>query len=117
MDDNPYQSPESVPEVEKRPRKPPSRFGSAVACGILAAIGPFNLLAPLVNRFTPSDVPLYMKFPMLLSDFLIAGAVGLVMARWAWRHPYSRWVLPVALLLLLTGFIPILIDILFFGFH
>ena len=117
MDDNPYQSPTSAPEPEKRPKNPPSRFGFAVGCGVLGAIGPFNLLAPLVNRFTLSHVPLYIRFPMVLSEFLIAGAVGLVMARWAWRHPYSRWVLPVALLLLLTGFIPILIDILFFGFH
>ena len=118
MDDNPYQSPESDTKIEKRPKKPPNRFGFGAVCGYFGAIGPYILLSSLLGPFMSSvEVPLYMALPMFLSIFFIPGTVGLAMARWAWRHPESKWVFPVAILLGLTGFIPVLVGILFFGFH
>lgn len=116
MDDNPYKSPASEPGVEKRPKKPPNRFFFAAVCAFLGFIGTFMLLSPLMGFLISSvEVPLYMALPMGLAIFCVPGTVGLAMARWAWCHPESRWVLPVALLLALSGYIPLLIGILFFG--
>lgn len=116
MDENPYQSPKAVPEVEKRPVKPPNRYSSAAVCGFLGAIGPFILLSSFLGPFMSSvEVPLYMTLPMALAIFFVPGTVGLAMARWAWCHPESKWVFPVACLLGMSGYIPFLIGILFFG--
>ena len=113
MDENPYQSPKSVPEVEKPPAKPPSRYSRAALCGFFGTIGPFNWLSSLARFSVLNDAPPYIAFPIVLSMFLIPIPVGLAMARWAWRHPESKWVLPVAFLLGMSGFIPTLIGLLF----
>ena len=114
MEQNPYQSPKSVAEVEKRPKKSPNRFFHAAVCGFLGFMGPFILLLGLFrSSLTPLGPP-YTALPVLL----IPVSVGVAMATWAWYYPESKWVLPVAILLVVTGFaIPILIGVLVFGVH
>ena len=114
MDDNPYQSPESDPEFEKRPKKSPNRFFHAAVCGFFGFMGPFILLLGLFGASLTPFAPPYSALPMLLIPLTIAVA----MATWAWCYPESKWVLPVAILLVVTGFaIPILIGVLVFGVH
>ena len=117
MDENPYQSPDSVPGNEQRPTKRPSAFDLATIsafCGFMASI---MWLSFVSRHFGSPVVPRYMELPMAMSIFLIPLIVALAMARWAWRHPESKWVFPVVVFLIVSGLIPPLIDILLFGFR
>lgn len=114
MTDNPYRSPESAPEVEKGPANRPDRFFPAIVCGFFGFMGPLiSLMGLFGSSLTPFAQP-YMALPLLL----IPVAVGVAMASWAWHRPKSKWVLPVAVLLVVTGFIiPVFVGILLFGSH
>ena len=73
MNDNPYQSPQTVPESEKRPRKHAGRVPLAVFGGVCGFMGSVLLLVHPLEYFLPSVAPLYM----VLLIFLLPGTVGL----------------------------------------
>lgn len=113
MNDNPYQSPKSAYEVEKRPEKRPNRYFHALVCGFFAFVALFNSLGlGLVMPF--GSAPPYM---LLLFLLVIPVTFGLVVAIWAWRYSESKWVFPVVVLLGLTSLMPFLVGIFFFGFR
>ena len=99
MNDNPYQSPESAPEVEERQKWPPNRFFYAAVCGASTLGGLLIAQATLVGF--PLEYTLFAPPYTMLLFFLIPGTVGLLMAGWAWRSPESVW--PVAVSGLLWG--------------
>ena len=113
MDENPYQSPESVPEVEKPPEKPPNRYFLAAACGAGTLGGLVILQATLVGFPLPYS---YFAPPYTgLLFFLIPGTVGLVVASCAWRFPESGWPIAVAALLWASSLALWVIGGIFFG--
>ena len=99
MDENPYKSPRSPPEVEERPKWPPNRFFYAAVCGAGTLGGLLIAGATLVGL--PLEYTLFAPPYTKLLFFLIPGTVGLLMAGWAWRSPESVW--PVAVSGLLWG--------------
>jgi hypothetical protein len=99
MDENPYQSPESEPEVEKRPSKPPNRYSLALFRGFFAWVGLTMLqewglqaLEVFLNRkIAPPG-------SMIVTFALIALPVGVMIAWWTSRVPESKWARVVAML-------------------
>jgi hypothetical protein len=121
VNDNPYQSPKSEPEVEERPKWPPNRFFYAAICGVGTLGGLLIwqwMLATLVGLRleNPLFAPSYTMLPYtMLVLFLIPGTVGLVVVSWAWRSPKSVWPVAVAGLLWGTSLAVWFIGGLFFG--
>jgi hypothetical protein len=103
--DNPYQSPESPPEVEKRPAKPPNRYYYAAMCGLMAFLG----------LVTSQGVIVGIERAMLPIYALVACLVGILIAWRAFRAPESKWVFAVACLLGVSGYILVFIHMAFFG--
>ncbi|MFC1597400.1 hypothetical protein ACFL5Q_05610 [Planctomycetota bacterium] len=104
MDENPYQSPKSAPEVESPSEKPPDRHTPAMGCWLLTFFGIYFLLGGL-----EAVLPGATWFTMIM-PCLIAGPVSVAMALWAWRHPESQWVLAVAILLATSWVFRVLIE-------
>lgn len=98
MDDNPYQSPESEPEVEKRPKKPLSRSGSAGFLGLFAFLG--GMLLYVLAGDLASYFEMWIQFDALWWLWaVVACAFGVIVACWTWRSPESK--LPTLVIALL----------------
>jgi hypothetical protein len=96
---NPYQSPESAGEPEKRPPKPPNRYVVALCYGLMIFSGFF------MHAFTIGECA---YAPRCLSQIKVvlwplAALLGAVMAYLVWRNPASRWAAAVAFGCLLSG--------------
>ena len=109
MEENPYQSPTSEPEVEKlptKPVKPPNRYLLAAVYGLVVFLS-FVMLQTVIWEIVwaqTNTVPsLTQKRLMLPSYALLACPLGVLIAWWTLRAPESKWVSAVALLL---GLIP-----------
>ena len=104
MEDNPYQSPESAPEVEKRPQKPPTnRYERAGLAGLLTFLGVMVLLVPVfssIASFSDRKIQIHTYWWLMA---IIACPFGVGMAWWTWRSPESK--LPAIVVLLLVSFI------------
>ena len=109
MDENPYKSPESVSEVEKRPQKqpakPPNRYYYAAMCGLMAFLG----------LVTSQGVIVGIERAMLPIYALVACLVGILIAWRAFRDPESKWVFAVACLLGVSGYTLVFIRMALFG--
>ena len=118
MHENPYQSPKSVPKVEKRPAKPPNRYFNAALYGVMAFLGCVMLQAIILEIVwvqTATVRSLAEKRVMLPIHALIACPVGMLIAWWTFRAPQSKWVFAIALLLGLSPWALTVIGITFFG--
>lgn len=93
MEENPYKSPDTAPEAEKRPVKPPIRFFYAAVCGVATLGGLFIWQATLVG------LPLFVPPHTMLLFALVPGTVALAVASWAWRSSELVWPAAVAGLL------------------
>jgi hypothetical protein len=93
MEENPYQSPESEPEVEKRPKKPPIRYLLAACYGLMALAGGV-LMQDVICRTVWS----HRRIPAFYA--LVACPLSVLIAWWTLRAPQTKWVLLVAILLL-----------------
>ncbi len=102
MDDNPYQSPKSVPKLEKRPLKPPNRYSNALCYGLIAFWGVLGAeMATVQIALTPD-----WSKPLLYGWFAAcAFPVGLAIAFWAWRNPKSKRPALAAMLLAVCPFV------------
>jgi hypothetical protein len=115
--DNPYQSPKSIPEVEKRPVKPPGRYVSAVLRGSGTWLG-------LVFSLTIIMLCVWEKLDMqpsgaerrlsVLVCALIACPVGMSIAWWTWKAPDSKWARVTAKLLGLSPLALLMFLMLYF---
>jgi hypothetical protein len=116
MDENPYRSPESESEVEKRPRKPPNRNVKAAVWGTATYGGLSMFLAFIVRLLLElglepiirPDAPLFV-----IVVTAIAGPVGVAVAWWTWRVPESKWPVVVAMLLASSPFLLLVIVLVF----
>ncbi len=115
MNENPYKSPQCASGREKRLTKRHNDFGLVAVCGFCGFMGTTAWLPSISWLFGAPSGPPDMPLPMVLSMFLFPVIVGMAMARWAWRHPESKRLRRVALLLMMSAFIPFLIHILVFG--
>ncbi len=101
MEENPYRSPEPVPQVEKRPTKPPNRYLNAGLNGLLSFVGLGILLAGILGVFLSPNVRLISRssFPLsVMAIAVIAGPAGAAVAWWTWRAPESKWPAVTAIL-------------------
>ena len=118
MDDNPYQSPKSVPEVEKPPVKTAIRYLLAASYSFIA-FGGFVMLQAMLWEIVwtqTNTVPsLTQKRLMLPSHVLLASPLGVLIAYWTLRAPKSKWVIAVSFLLGLSPLVVLFIGIAFFG--
>lgn len=108
MDENPFKSPESEPEVVPRPGKPANPYAQAAICGFLALIGVFDFQIAVVKIVVPD--PLSLLPYTLLLFFLMPCSVCVAMARWAWLRPESALPLPAAMLLFVSGYAPFFVG-------
>ena len=120
MDENPYKSPESEPEIQKPPPKPSNRFIFAGLYGFLAFGGFAMSQAVIVETYWVLSEPatvhsLAEKRLMLPTYALIASPIGILIAWWTLRAPKSKWVFAVALVLGVNWAVLALIGIAFFG--
>ena len=117
MEENPYQSPKSAPEVEKRPKKPLSRYWFAFSCGFVAFSG-FVWLQRMIWQIVwleTNTVPsLTQKRLMLPAYVLLASPLGVLIAWWTLRAP-NKWVLAISMLLGLTPWVLAFVGIVLFG--
>ena len=109
MDENPYQSPTSFQEVEKRsersPEKPTYRYVLAPFFGLLACAGVLGLewrIGGLELEIASDSGWLGMCAPLVLP--LLFGAV---IAYWTLRNPKSKWNAVVAITVAVS---PIVVD-------
>jgi len=123
MDENPYKSPESEPEIEKRPTRPDPQWletpwVNAALFSFMAWGGLVMSQAAIVDTFWPDVAPtLQLKRQMLPKYALLALPIGALMAWRTLRAPKSKAVFSVAVCLGLSGFVLAFIGILFFDLH
>jgi len=123
MEENPYKSPESEWEIEKRPSRPDPQWletpwVKAVLYSFIAWGGLTMLQAVIVDTFWPDVAPtLQLKRQMLPKYALLALPIGALIAWWTLRAPKSKAVFPVTLCLGLVWCVLALIGILFFDLH
>ncbi len=102
MDDNPYQSPKSAPEVEKRPARPVRRYSYAAFYGNIVFVG-LVLSQATIMEFVWGQTDTFLSRAdrrlMLLIYALIACPVGMLIAWWTWKVPESKWARVTAMLL------------------
>lgn len=112
MDENPYKTRESDPEIERPLPKPPSRHVVVPLCAVLAFVGLFSLLGLVVTFTDPAYAERRDVLRVLLT--LIVSTVCVTIAWWAWRNPESKSAPSVALLVAVSvPFVWGLADILF----
>ena len=124
MDENPYQSPTSVPEVEsshrEHPKKPLPLWAHSALSGFMVAGGLVIWQALIVDALWPTFAPPYLLLKRLMMYALytlFASPAGVLMAIWAWRRPESKLALAVGGLVTLSWFVVALVGVLFFGMH
>ena len=114
MDKNPYESPQSDPEIET---SAPMAFSELLSRLVLAGI--YSSLQMVAWKIfwvqTHSDSSLAFRRLMIPYHFPLACLVGVLITWWTMRAPESKWILAVALLLGVS-FVPLaLIGMVFFG--
>ena len=117
MDENPYKSPESVSEVEKRPAKSSSLYVSAMLRALGTLLGLVFSQAIIMQCFLeqldirPSGAE---RRVLVLVFVLIACPVSMLIAWWTWRVPESKWAYVTAKLLGLSPFALLIVLTLYY---
>jgi hypothetical protein len=104
MDENPYQSPKSLPEGEEPSKEPPNRYFEATLAGSTAwalfGMSLYVICEMLLAALGVNVLSRPAPAVLVMLSAVAASPVGVAIAWWTWHVPRSKWPAVVNMLLL-----------------